>query len=255
MNKVLLTLAMLAAMALAAPAMADDSNWAGSYAGLNAGWSFGNSHAHTSTVFNGAGYFAASSVTSIANSGSQNLSSDGFTGGAQLGFNRQSGNIVYGFETDFGAFDAHDSKSTTTVYPCCGPTNYTINQSVDTDWLLTMRPRIGYSTGNLLIYGTGGLSVTNIKYKERFTDTFANALETSSQNTFKAGWNLGAGVEYKVMSNWSVKGEYLYTDFGNISNTSNNLTETSGGNPALNTFSHSANLSSNVIRVGFNYQF
>lgn len=257
MKKLLSNIFLFSVLAISGPALAaDDYNWAGNYAGLNAGWGFGDAKAHTSTIFSPTGYFAATSVGSIANNGSQSVSPDGFTGGAQLGFNRQSGNIVYGFEGAFGSFDMHGSKSSGAIYPCCGPTNYTINQTVDTDWLLTMRPRIGYATGNLLVYGTGGLSVTNLKYKEHFTDTFATANDSDSTSTFRAGWNLGAGVEYAIKSNWSVKAEYMYTDFGSISDTSTNLTAFT---PAIafpsNVFSHSTSLTSNVIRVGVNFKF
>lgn len=255
MKKIILLAASIAAL-VTGQAVAE-TNWTGGYTGLNAGWGFGNAKEHTSTVYSGSGYFASTSVPSIAANGGKTASPDGFTGGAQIGFNRQEGHIVYGLEADLGAFDTHDSVTSGAVYPCCSPTSYSITQSVDTDWLLTVRPRLGWATDNFLIYGTAGVSVTNIKYKERFHDTFANANETSSFNTVKAGWNVGAGAEYAFMPNWSLKAEYLYTDFGNVNGTSTNLTAYSG--PTLsfptNVFSHSTSLSSNLLRVGVNYHF
>jgi outer membrane immunogenic protein len=256
MKKLLSAIAAAIPLTMACSALADDYNWQGSYVGANAGWGFGNAKLNTSTVFSGTGYFASTSVTSIGNVGRQSVSPDGFTSGAQLGFNRQSGNIVYGFEGGLGYFDNHKSVTSGAVYPCCGPTAYSINQTMDTSWLLTLRPRVGYATGNLLVYAAGGLSVTDLRYEEHFTDTFATANETDTHDSFQAGWNLGAGAEYALMNNWSVNAEYMYTDFGNQKDTSNNLT---AFNPAIafptNVFSHSTRLSSNIVRVGMNYKF
>src|SRR5437870_13556070 len=108
------------------------------------------------------------------------------------------------------------SQSTTAVYPCCSPTAFTVTQSIKTNWLLTARPRVGYATGHALLYATGGVAVTKLNYQEVFTDTFATARETGGSNKSKTGWVGGAGIEYQLTNNkhWSVKGEYLYADFG-----------------------------------------
>ena len=57
------------------------TEWNGFYAGGNFGGALGRSTANTSTVFNSAGYFAASSVATLENNGRQKLSADAFTGG------------------------------------------------------------------------------------------------------------------------------------------------------------------------------
>jgi len=233
-------------------ASAADTDWSGFYAGVNAGASFSSADAKTS-VEDQFDYFAASSVTSINDNGAHTLDQDNFTGGVQGGVNFQDGNFVYGFEADFGAFNVADSHSVTVEYPCCGPDTYTLRQDVDTNWLLTARPRIGWAMDNILIYGTGGLSVSNVTAKERFTDTFGPSVETSSKSDTKTGWNLGAGAEVAIDDGWSVKGEYLYTDLGKVSSTSTNLDD--GGGPYTDVFHNSVDLTSSVARIGLNRKF
>ncbi|MCE9507849.1 MAG: porin family protein [Alphaproteobacteria bacterium] len=228
------------------------TDWSGFYAGLNAGGSFSSADAKT-TVEDQFDYFAASSVTSINDNGAHTLKQDNFTGGAQAGVNFQDGNFVYGFEADFGAFNAADSHSVTATYPCCGPDTYTLRQEVDTSWLLTVRPRIGWAMDNILIYGTGGISVSNVSAKETFTDTFGPAVETSSKSDTKTGWNLGAGAEVAMEDGWSVRGEYLYTDLGKVSSRSTNLDD--GGGPYTDVFHNSADLTSSIARLGVNRKF
>jgi outer membrane immunogenic protein len=53
-----------------------------------------------------------------------------------------------------------------------------------------------------------------------------------------------------------VKGELLHNDFGSLSNTSTNLTAfTPRISFPTNIFTHTANLTANIYRAGFNYRF
>src|SRR3954470_21587635 len=147
-----------------APMMAPVYNWTGFYVGLNAGGAWSESNATTSTVFSPVGYFAASSVTSIGTVGNQNLNQSSFTGGLTAGYNWQISNAVVGLEGDFNYFGFKRSVSSGAVYPCCAPTSYTINTSASADWLATVRGRVGFlATPALLLYGTGGLAVANVR--------------------------------------------------------------------------------------------
>ena len=235
----------------AAPAQAVD--WAGFYAGFNAGYAAGQSGAKTSTVFSASGYFASSSVPAIASAGKQNLNNGGFTGGAQGGFNAQSGNLLYGAELDINGLDLRDTQKTTATYPCCSPSTFTISQSRRTDWLVTARPRLGWLLGDLLFYGTGGLAITKVGYKEKFTDTFATALETANMDKTKVGWTAGGGLELAIQDQWTVKWEYLFADFGHMSTTSTNLV--AGVAYPASVFTHSVGLEAHIFRLGANYHF
>ena len=101
-----------------------------------------------------------------------------------------------------------------------------------------------------------------------FTDTDSDAIESADFDTTRTGYTVGGGVEVKVAKNWSVKGEYLYADFGRESVTSNNLNTEAfidlvaapSGIPARenfpeNTFTRSANLKTHSVRFGVNYRF
>jgi len=240
-----------------APAVVDPIyNWTGFYVGLNAGGAWNESNPTTTTRFPVLSYFADSSVAAIALVGNQHINRSGFTGGATAGYNWQISNAVIGVETDFNYFGIKGSSTGTALYPCCAPTSFTINSSESTDWLWTLRGRAGFlATPALLLYGTGGLAVANVKANFLFTDTFAAATESASISTTRYGWTAGAGAEYALMNGWSIKAEYLYDDLGRASTTSNNLTLVGVTPLPLQTFTHTVDLRSNIGRVGINYKF
>jgi outer membrane immunogenic protein len=237
---------------------ADD--WKGFYAGANVGGAFGGSNVRTTAVGPVGGYFLDSDIIQIAAAGKHDIGLDGFTGGVQIGYNATAGKtFLIGGEFDFGGLNLESTKTDGAEYISAPGTTFSITQKVSSSWLLTARPRIGITHGKALIYATGGLAVTNIHDRVLFTDTFASALEGGGRNENKAGWTAGAGIEYQVKSRWSVKGEYLYAEFGKVSATSNNLITNNGMSSDVafptNVFTHSADLHANIIRVGLNYRF
>jgi outer membrane immunogenic protein len=243
-------------IALAAFGSANAQSFQGIYVGAYGGGTRGNSDAHTFTVFSPTGYFATSSVPAIATVGNQHLEPSGGSGGGTFGFNLQHGALVYGAEMDFGAMSMSASRTGTATYPCCAPTAFTITQTINTDWLFTGRARLGVAAGNLLLYGTGGVAATNLNYQELFTDTFATAHESASIEEKRKGWIGGGGAEFRVTHHWSIKGEYLYADFGQEQINSTNLTAFT---PPIafpsNIFTHNADLTAHMFRGGLNYRF
>jgi outer membrane immunogenic protein len=154
------------------------SNWTGMYAGINAGYGFGSSSWNPLVV-------------------SSNPSPKGFLAGATIGYNYQTGAWVWGLEGDL---DFSTVKGSAT----CGAANCETKNS----WLGTARARLGYAGwSNWLVYGTGGAAVGDIKA--------SNSLVGTATAT-KMGWALGAGAEYAMWTNWSVKLEYLYADLGSV---------------------------------------
>lgn len=254
-----LALCFLVVFATVALGTAAADDFKGFYVGGYAGGVKGNTDAFTNTIFSPTGYFALSSVPAIASTGHQLLSPRGFNGGGQVGYNLQRGNWVFGVEADFGSMHVSDDFSSTGVYPCCAPTNFTITQTVKSDWLMTARPRAGFVHGPVMIYGTGGIAMTNFNYSENFIDTFATAHESASTSSTLTGWTGGGGVEFKVGTSgrWSVKAEYLFTDFGTgVSTTSANLTAFSPPIPfPTNVFTHRADLTVHSFHTGINYRF
>ena len=233
--------------------------WNGFYAGGNLGAALGRSTANTKSEFDSAsgGYFSASSVQALEVNGRQKLSDNGFTGGLEAGLQSQAGSFVFGGEADYESFRLNGSQSSTVPYPCCTGTGFTLDQSFKTTWLFTARPRAGFAMGSALIYATGGLAVTKVDFQAQFSDTYAAATESASVNKTRYGWVGGFGVAFRGLAeHLSLKGEYLYADFGRLTMTSSNL---QAFVPPIaipsNPFTHSMALHGHVIRAGVDYHF
>ena len=150
---------------------------------------------------------------------------DGVIGGGQIGYNWQTGPLVFGVEGDFQG--SGESRTDTGGI-------FTVDQ--DIPWFATLRGRIGYAAGPWLLYATGGAAWENYKLS-------VSALGTSvSDNTTKTAWTVGGGVEWMFVPQWSAKLEYLYMDTDDTSVTLFGTTFTG----------HAKN---NIVRVGVNYHF
>ena len=243
-----------------APYSAPPLNWSGFYIGLNAGGAWSRADLGTSTIFdpaNGADYFGDAASTNLFNSvGNQRAKASGFIGGAQAGFNWQVDNFVAGLETDFQSFHQSGSSTVTAIYPTGGAAGvpFTISHSFSTDWLWTLRPRLGFAANSWLIYATGGLAVTKLKGNSLFVDGFADT-EAASISTTKTGWTVGGGVEYALLNGWSLKAEYLHLDFGTEEITTHNLFDSGTFPVPRQPFTHGVKLTSDIARVGLNYNF
>jgi outer membrane immunogenic protein len=245
--------ALLAAFASTASAQ---EMWHGFYVGVNAGYGFGKSDVSTTTVFSPTGYFAQSSVDTINKYGVGSLSPSGFIGGATAGLNISHGKTLFGLEGDFDAFSASDSRSVTGDYICCVGNSFTLSQKVQTNWLATLRLRLGVATPDMLWYITGGGAFVSIKMSETFTDTYGPSDQSGVSTATRTGWTAGIGGEKALGADrkWSLKFEYLYADLGKMTFTGGILSEDGTPQPD-NPFSNSATLTVNVVRLGLNYHF
>jgi outer membrane immunogenic protein len=229
-------------------------DWSGFYVGGFGGYTRGTANPITSTPYAPGGYFSSVSIPAVNIAGNQKFKSNKLSGGGTVGYNFQKGYFFVGGETDFGVNRVNESVTTIGAYPT-GAGKFTITQTVKSDWMLTVRPRGGIALKKVLLYVTGGLAVTNLKYDETFTDIFDSATQSASFKKMKTGWTAGAGVEVKIAGHWSVKGDYLFTQFGRISTTSNNLKGSVIVKAPLQVFTHSTDLKLHNIRFGINYRF
>jgi high affinity Mn2+ porin len=84
----------------------------------------------------------------------------------------------------------------------------------------TVRGRIGYASGDWLIYATGGLAWSYDQFSRTQlagTPVGGTAVPGTVDTRVmvpRMGWAAGAGVEVALASHWSARLEYLYTDFG-----------------------------------------
>ncbi|MBX9773147.1 MAG: porin family protein [Xanthobacteraceae bacterium] len=175
-------------------------SWAGFYIGVHAGVAW--NHAAFAEVGDNAGN------TERAPRGVEFWKPHraGFAGGGQIGYNFQSGSVVYGLEADFSGVS--NKYSTTVVTPGF---NSTVNVSTQLNWMATVRGRLGVTLSPTLLYVTGGLAVAH--FKDSWGSIFAPVPEYVSNKT-RTGWTVGGGVEHMFARNWTAKIEALYADFG-----------------------------------------
>ena len=232
-----------------APAVTDASyNWGGWYVGGNAGGAWGRSD--TSSAFiNGTAPIANQQAAAAA--ASPSLKPDGFSGGGQVGYNHQVDRWLFGVEADVSYLGLRQSRTVTSPFPV-GLGTFTTSNSVTTDWLATLRPRVGYAVDRTLFYATGGLALTEMKYNAGIVDNNTTASESANLTKTVAGWTAGVGVEHAFTQNWSAKVEYLYSDFGKQSVTSPVL---AGQTPTGVLVNRDVDLKTNTLRGGLNYHF
>jgi outer membrane immunogenic protein len=176
-------------------------NWAGFFIGGTVGYGIGR---NDSTFTEPGGFLQPASTEAFS------LSPRGFDGGGILGYNWQFGSWVVGLEGDF-------QGSTGSGYLTSLLDGTTIDQKLS--WFGTARVRVGYSVGQALIYGTGGVAFGEVK--EGITQGVASA----SFSHTKSGFAVGGGIENKLDlfgllgPNWTTRTEYLFVDLGSISDT------------------------------------
>lgn len=241
-------LAAVLSISVATAAWAQD-RWTGFYVGGNIGGAFGTSDVTTGPSNDT--YFDPDNLPVVAGAGKGSISTTGFTGGGQAGYNMQSGNLVFGGEVGFGVLDLDGSRTAANVHYLSGCCTFTINESVKTNWLLTVRPRIGWAFGpsnSWLVDVSAGLALTDLKSSSRFADAPGGVMESASKSETKAGWTVGTSLAYGLDDHWSAKLEYLFVDFGGVSSsgTSNHLGQA---------FGHTADLTAHVVRAVVNYKF
>ncbi len=234
----------------AAPSPALVGNWSGFYVGVSSGASLASNQLTTSSVYAAGGWFAQSSVDKLNSIGKVDVSSAHPLVSLSIGHNTQFNNTVVGVELDATMMRLRKNTSITDDFPpAFSPNKMTVNQKASSDWLVTLRPRVGMLISNYLVYGTAGVALAQEKGEFSFSSTYNNS-ESGSFNRTKFGWVAGAGLERKFSQNLSLKAEYLFVNINEAKTTSSNFTGS-----ALNVFTHKLDINQNLIRVGVNYKF
>jgi outer membrane immunogenic protein len=217
----------LAGLAAAAPAFAADLppaapveapivplfTWAGLYLGGQIGYGWGTD---TLTVYPfGFG---------------TNFTPNGVVGGAHVGYNFQMNQFVAGLEGDVeGTGISRNFSPGGVLYDTQIPVQGSI------------RGRLGVAFDRVLLYATGGGEFA------AFNTSYSGIGPFTQDSHTQAGWTVGGGIEYAVTNNWSVRGEYRYTDFGHLTDAT----------PFVfglgSTVTHHE--TENAVRAGFSYKF
>jgi outer membrane immunogenic protein len=216
-------------------------SWTGFYIGLNAGGAWGRSDVNAFTEAN-----FLFQVPFLNAAGTRSFRPTGFIGGGQFGYNWQAGNFVLGIEADA---QFQDLSASSVVNPVIPGTGGIMTQSVKSDFLATVRPRVGVAFGSALFYATGGLAVGTVKNFDALTGV-PPITESAFTSSTRVGWTAGGGVEWGFTPNWSVKAEYLYVDLG----TSSHRTPDFPGF-TLTGIVFNSHFTEQVARVGINYRW
>lgn len=235
------------------PALVSQPSWTGLYVGGHVGWATGGWDGRTVYTDPKVG-----PIPQIWDDPSRSIDGDGWLGGAQVGFNLQSGAFVYGIEADVSWADLDDATSNTTNGV---DDSYTWGIKAKMDAFGTVRARLGYLVSpGFLLYGTGGFAWAKTSADLTVTHTWLPDPNASlgvtargSADETHTGWAAGAGAEILLASNWTVRGEWLHIDLGEENY---NLTGATvpAGNPHT-TDSFPASLEFDVFRLGVNYKF
>lgn len=205
---------------------ADPVNWTGPYIGANFGYGIGRTKG---TVTNSAGEAA-----DIENGSRFNKKMRNILGGLHAGFNYQlPNNVVLGIEGDIAAGDMASwsgvliSGDQSNVARLRSEGNLESDTKYEWDRMITLRGRLGYSMGQTLVYGTGGIAwmretQTRNQYRSRSPSNgshqgVGNALEHYFYETDRKdrrGFILGGGIERAIGKRWSIRTEYSYARFG-----------------------------------------
>ena len=209
------------APSLTPPPGAAAYNWTGFYFGANGGYGTGNSNWSDGPVGT-TGSFPTS----------------GYLIGGTAGANYQIGQYVFGIEGDGDWTNLQGNSGST-----CGAISAVVPPPVgcqtQSEWLATLRGRVGYALDRILIYGTAGAAFGNVQAGLKPPSTFDSSVE--------AGWAVGAGLEVAFAQNWTAKVEYLFVDLPNGSCTT--VGNCGGAAGSIVSFNES------VIRAGINFKF
>jgi outer membrane immunogenic protein len=231
-------------------------SWTGFYVGGNVGYGWGNGDTSFSPLPTAAGFFDLMPTT-------LSPKPRGVLGGAQVGYNWQTGVWVWGIEADIQGADINGSALQTPIIKTNGVSfgaGSTLTASEKIDWFGTVRGRVGFAAApQVLLYATGGLAYGDVRYtaNSNFLPVGTQQYPANISDT-RIGWTAGGGVEWAFAGPWSAKFEGLYYDLGNVSTIANGIPGLPAGRCGGTGFcqvGYSWKTTGGIARVGINYRF
>jgi outer membrane immunogenic protein len=172
-------------------------NWSGFYVGAHVGGTWGTTESEINSI-NVPGLFALAGFTLPVTSQTFN----GFIGGGQIGWNWQSGIVVFGVEGELAATNAKGTAPCLVVLSC----------KTEQNWMATAAGRLGLADGRSLYYAKGGAAWSHNTYSANLNLLVGLNTEVSHN---RWGWLIGAGIEHAFAgTGLSAKIEYDYIDYG-----------------------------------------
>ncbi len=194
----------------AAPARVASFSWTGFYLGGSLGGRWTDVDLTTVSV---------GGVVPPVPPATRSADSTAFRAGVYAGYNWQvAPQWLIGLEGDIAW--ANSSRSTTAGLPGFAFSAGDSTSFKET-WDGSVRGRLGYLLApTWLVYATGGASwlhVSSTAVCSVVTCPVGGGAFTAS--TTRTGWTVGGGVETVVWSNWLLRAEYRYADYGTWNNT------------------------------------
>jgi outer membrane immunogenic protein len=105
-----------------------------------------------------------------------------------------------------------------------------------------------------MLYATGGVAYGGGSSSFTVFDSFNDIFASGSPSSSRVGWTVGAGAEYAITNNITIKGEYLYYNLG-----SHTFQSTLAG-PFATLFpgvvaTTKYTFDGSIVRAGVNYKF
>jgi outer membrane immunogenic protein len=164
---------------IAAPAAFD---WSGGYVGIDFG-----------AAMNSSNWFAPTSPPQF------NTNGTGLAGGAMIGYRHQMNNLVLGIEGSGDLLGVDGEANCVLITPTC---------VTKESFLGMIQGNIGFASGRIHLYGTGGVAFGSFEHFEKTT------INQSWGSESRVGWTAGAGIDYAINPKWIAGVRWNYYDFG-----------------------------------------
>ena len=223
-------------------------DWTGFYVGVNGSYGGGWVDAVTTHAAPPLAIAGAFAFPGLLTSTYTTNRTGGFIAGGQAGYNyRLTEHIVLGVETDgqWSDVKAWHQETTTGLLGLV----FTDTKNALT-WFGTTRLRAGWASGDALYYLTGGVAYGEVSANGT---QLAGGLFTGSASATKVGWAAGAGADYALSKNLSLRAEYLYVSFDGVGGPSVGLVP-----PPFPSFVgafSTGTFGTHITRAGLNYHF
>jgi opacity protein-like surface antigen len=245
-----------------APVPPQEIDWNGPYLGFNAGvvWDHYDIGSYGTEVNLGEQFrtVIGNNVTNAATLGKVEINPFGFTtfyadghsdtdvapiGGVHVGYNKQFGHFVAGFEFGFEGTQTSkgsESQSFQANFPRLeqlifleADTQFNSSRRAERNWDGWVGGQLGYAWGRFLFYATGGYTFADVgvyQYDRARTAFFApiggadlpigefigqvSSREYSNTSDIMNGWYVGGGTKYALNNKVAIGLQYRHSDFG-----------------------------------------
>lgn len=185
-----------------APAFAPQEpySWTGAYLGLFGGFAAADIEVTDEDGYNG------------EPGRSFEYDTDGFYGGGIAGYNYEWSLLVFGVEGELAVIDLEDSEQDPTLEGMQRRRNDSLASS-QSNFYGAVTGRVGLSIDRFLAYGKGGFAVADLEASFEDGNPAGAVLDTDSDEEWLVGFTVGGGIEMAVNPQFSLRGEYTFTEF------------------------------------------